>query len=42
MAASPFVNYYAGEFKQYEVEAASCLVIILAAGLLGRAAVAVP
>jgi len=40
VAGSPLVYYYAGELKQYEMEAASCLVIILAAGLLGRTALA--
>lgn len=40
VAGSPSVYYYAGELKQYEVEAAGCLVVIVAAGMLGRAAMA--
>jgi hypothetical protein len=35
---NPFTLYYAAELKQYSVEAAACLIIVLAAGALGGAA----
>lgn len=37
---SPFVLYYAGELKQYEIEAACALLTILCGGVLGTRALA--
>jgi hypothetical protein len=42
VVTSPLVYYYAGELKQYSVEAALAMVILVAAGAYGSVAVAAP